>query len=159
MSTDDIDDIYEHLSKYESLIGVRPSQREPGKARVSQEAYGRRHKKPLVLLPKREAFTLSLRWQSAVVLAGILFAVTGLVFIVGGISTLGSGNISTGELTVTGGLVVYSLGLVAFIFGTGNILKGRSESSMQKNLEEIREQNRIIIELLRKITNELIFGF
>jgi len=159
MSTDDIDDIYEHLSKYESLIGVRPQKREPEKARASQEAYGRRHKKPLVIIPKRESFALSLKWQSVVVLAGIIFAVIGLIAIVRGISTLGTAGAFTGELAVAGGLVAYSLGLVAFILATGNILKRRSESSMQKNLEEIREQNRVIIELLRKITNELIFGF
>ena len=159
MSIDDIDDIYEHLSQYEKLIGVRPSCREPDTPRATPEEYGRKHKKPLILLPRNEGFSSSLRWQFVVIALGIFLSALGLAGLFQGIGALGSGNAFTGEITATGGLAAYSIGLILIIVGTGTLLKRRSESSMQKNLEEIREQNRIIIELLRRITSELIFGF
>jgi hypothetical protein len=160
MSLDDIDDIYDHLSRYEKLIGMRPLQREPEKAQVFPEDYGRKHKKPLILLPGRESFTISLRWQSVIIVAGISLASLGLAGVIWGISVPGGGGgVFAREMFVAGGLSAYSLGLAAIIVGTGNILKRKAESSLQKNLDEIQEQNRIIIELLGKITSELIFGF
>jgi len=159
MSIDDIDDIYEHLSQYEKLIGVRPSQREPDKMRATPEEYGRKHKKPLILLPRSGAFATSLWLQFVIIALGTFLSALGLAGLFWGIGALGGGNAFTGEVSATGGLVAYSIGLILIIVGTGTLLKRRSESSMQKNLEEIREQNRIIIELLRKITSELIFGF
>jgi len=161
MSTDDIDDIYEHLSKYEQLIGVRsPPLRGPAHVRPTPAEYVRKHKKPLVVLPGRESFAFSFKWHYVFILAGIFFAAIGLFVLVGGISTLGTGgNAYAGEVSVACGLTAYSVGLVVLIVSAGTIVKQKAESSVRKNLEEIREQNRIIIELLGKITSELIFGF